>query len=1247
MKKIWFAALLLLTITTSDILAFPSIFITETDLSEYPEVKAKYLSFDENFEIHPGVSPSSFSVTDNGVAVPVLSAECQEQDLINEFDLVVTFDLAMNNGSESSNFEKARSIIGHLFDIIDTTKTKTALSSFEMVSFLEKDFTINRSELHTALDRLKPRRGSYFDVALSSYPAGALNIVSQSESEKAILLITDSYGDVDADKVIEMANENSTRVYCITLGEELPDGLKRISDETGGAYIEHLHGYNSDIEIAALLNALMKNYKPCTLSWESPQNCIDDHLIEVYLLPYSSDGATMINMPENLKPFIQASPEYLRFASILIPETATDDVTITAVNSDIHIDSLSLTDPHFSIIPATDIKDYDLIKGSSHKVSVKFTPTDSAIVFSKLIVHSNACDGYEILITGGFPNTPPNDRTIDLVTPEAGETLLIDDTVSVEWQGLLPIDVIQLEYTIDNGKSWDTLAKNVNGLKHNWIVPDEPSDSCLVRAIQLWPNNVGRTMDLRHPQGVNSALFSVDYDFVVTSCKDSIVRLWNSNNGKVVREYKGHTGQVTWAEFSNDNKYIASSGTDSIAIIWDRETGDLVHKLEGHTREVRSVVFSPDSRKVITSSADGKAIIWDVETGNQDKIIEQSTLPLYFATFDPVDGSRALVAGVEKDVKLWNIQSGVVEKRFSTPNGYYSHSAFSADGSKLVISSQLGGATVWDVASETQLSAVAHLDTSGSSSAIMFSAFDATGDTILTSGFDQKVKMWDANTGDSVVTFLEHTSTVKTAVMNFDGARVLTSSWDSTAKIWNRKKRDLQMDSTDGVFSIRGASLLAFNIDFGGVVYGELADSIVTTFLINENDYTVKVYDFETDGLAANDFTILKGMPPFEIDPGDTVSIELRFTPGNIGERLANLNIKIPGTTVTAELKGIGIEPGLRTIADYIDFGQVELGDYKDSTITMIVRNNRDDAIEITDISVKSPDTEHFDIISGEGPVTLNPDQGHEMIIRFIPERLGRINGYLEFEYDGEASPARIFLYGEGVPLIIDTIKISGSDINAKAGDIVAFPIKIENISERGVPPGVSGFEARLRYNATLLEPQETSLRSRADSIDENQRFMFVTLPVDSDGDGILAMIPFKAALGNATETDIMLEDIAQIGRGKLVIYEEKGSFSLEGVCQEGGARLFDGDSRLTLTQNMPNPVKHTAKIEFELFEKGHTALYVYDIEGNKVLTLLSESLNPGMHSVDFNVESLSSGVYYYVLETPTRKISRRMHVEK
>jgi hypothetical protein len=50
--------------------------------------------------------------------------------------------------------------------------------------------------------------------------------------------------------------------------------------------------------------------------------------------------------------------------------------------------------------------------------------------------------------------------------------------------------------------------------------------------------------------------------------------------------------------------------------------------------------------------------------------------------------------------------------------------------------------------------------------------------------------------------------------------------------------------------------------------------------------------------------------------------------------------------------------------------------------------------------------------------------------------------------------------------------------------------------------------------------------------------------------------------------------------------------------------------------------------------KSGMVTLKIYDILGSEVATLVNENMNAGSYNIDWNAGSISSGVYFYRLQT-------------
>ena len=84
------------------------------------------------------------------------------------------------------------------------------------------------------------------------------------------------------------------------------------------------------------------------------------------------------------------------------------------------------------------------------------------------------------------------------------------------------------------------------------------------------------------------------------------------------------------------------------------------------------------------------------------------------------------------------------------------------------------------------------------------------------------------------------------------------------------------------------------------------------------------------------------------------------------------------------------------------------------------------------------------------------------------------------------------------------------------------------------------------------------------------------------------------------------------------------------------------------LMQNYPNPFNPTTKITYTLKNNSTVRLTVYDILGREAATLVNNERKPaGRYEVLFTSTNLSSGIYFYRLQTENFVKTNKMVVVK
>lgn len=111
------------------------------------------------------------------------------------------------------------------------------------------------------------------------------------------------------------------------------------------------------------------------------------------------------------------------------------------------------------------------------------------------------------------------------------------------------------------------------------------------------------------------------------------------------------------------------------------------------------------------------------------------------------------------------------------------------------------------------------------------------------------------------------------------------------------------------------------------------------------------------------------------------------------------------------------------------------------------------------------------------------------------------------------------------------------------------------------------------------------------------------------------------------------------------------GQFNRFGIGNSGATDVRESagaPKEFSLSQNYPNPFNPSTEIKFSVERTERVALTVYNTLGQRIATLF-DGVAEGekYYSVTFDAASLSSGMYFYKLESATRSAARKMIVAK
>jgi WD40 repeat protein len=101
---------------------------------------------------------------------------------------------------------------------------------------------------------------------------------------------------------------------------------------------------------------------------------------------------------------------------------------------------------------------------------------------------------------------------------------------------------------------------------------------------------------------------------------------------------------------------LATGSTDNTVRLWSFPEGELLHTMMDRKKPVSAVQFSKDGRWLASASYSGRAVVWTIE-GQEVVAIPASKKNLSSVAFSP-DGSLLATSGLGNEIWIWSLPDG-------------------------------------------------------------------------------------------------------------------------------------------------------------------------------------------------------------------------------------------------------------------------------------------------------------------------------------------------------------------------------------------------------------------------------------------------------------------------------------------------------------------------------------------------------------------------------------------------------------
>ena len=288
-----------------------------------------------------------------------------------------------------------------------------------------------------------------------------------------------------------------------------------------------------------------------------------------------------------------------------------------------------------------------------------------------------------------------------------------------------------------------------------------------------------------------------------------------------------------WMATSPDGHLIATGGIDESTpgndvFVWDARTGDRLQTLTT-SLETTELGFSPDGRRLIALATGAESIVyrWDTRSWQELRRLNVGREVPYPATmaFSP-DGRLLAVTGADGIVSILDAETGRVVQELRAPRSGFLGVTFSRDSARVAAAPNFGGNVipVWDVRTGRRV-----MELGGGDFSV---AYSPDGSRIAAGSAGGTPKVYDAQTGDELLTLQGHTGFVWGVQFSLDGQVLATAGDDGTARVWDAHT---------------GAQLLVLH-GHAGTVFGLRFSPDGRRLVTAGGDSTVRVWDISPSG---------------------------------------------------------------------------------------------------------------------------------------------------------------------------------------------------------------------------------------------------------------------------------------------------------------------------------------------------------------------------------------------------------------
>jgi pre-mRNA-processing factor 17 len=166
---------------------------------------------------------------------------------------------------------------------------------------------------------------------------------------------------------------------------------------------------------------------------------------------------------------------------------------------------------------------------------------------------------------------------------------------------------------------------------------------------------------------------------------------------KLIHSYKYHTKPITSLRFIPQSSHLLlSSAADAKIALWDAyHSRDLLRTFSGHSKSITDTNFSPDGASFLSASFDRQMKLWDTETGQCTSRFTTGKTP-HCIVFNPISPNEFLAGMADKKIVQFDIRSGELTQEYDHHLGPINSLIFVDEGRRFISTSDDKSLRAWE-----------------------------------------------------------------------------------------------------------------------------------------------------------------------------------------------------------------------------------------------------------------------------------------------------------------------------------------------------------------------------------------------------------------------------------------------------------------------------------------------------------------------------------------------------------------------